>query len=143
MELTQELLLAALDALMDRSLSLAQEYRTAGFQASDPEVGKGLRDLAELHSERLDAASRAAAEVRANGVANVTLVPEIVVPDLASDLVGVNFEDPYLGEEVTWEVMGIVDGETVLAQIMEGPEDSVGTVDDYAIQHVLLFQIRP
>ena len=73
MELTQELLLAALDALMDRSLTLAQEYRTSAAKVDDPEVADGLRGLADLHSRRLAEASELAQLIRAHGVAELEI----------------------------------------------------------------------
>lgn len=75
MELTQELLIAALDALLDQSLNRATLLRqAAGDCTPGGEAEAGFLDAAALHSRRLRAASDIAQEIRANGVDNVTLV---------------------------------------------------------------------
>lgn len=73
MEMTQELLTSALDALMDQSLTLAQEYRMLASKVDDPEVADGLRGLADLHSRRLTEASELAQLIRAHGVAELEI----------------------------------------------------------------------
>ena len=74
MELTQELLLAALDALMDRSLDRAADLRGTAFQQDNLDQKRAFHASADLHSKRLAEASDLAVAIRAQGIETVTLV---------------------------------------------------------------------
>lgn len=68
MELTQELLIAALDALTEHSLQQAQESRKAAFSTENPEVRRAFHWQADAHSKRLVEAEELARLIRAHGV---------------------------------------------------------------------------
>lgn len=64
--------------------------------------------------------------------------------------IGTKFTDPYLGEDdVVFEVNALVFDypdnpaeQQWQAEIIAGPEDSLGTMDLYEESHILLFQIH-
>ncbi len=74
MELTADLTLSALDALMDAALGSARSLRAmAAEHGDDPVVYRRLMESASIWSERLRVASELAQEIRARGLDNITL----------------------------------------------------------------------
>ena len=73
MELTEELLIAALYALMDQSITRAASLRLLAAD-SVGDAREGRLHAANLHSKRLADAAELAEGIRHNGLDNVALV---------------------------------------------------------------------
>ena len=74
MEMTQELLVAALDALMDQSHTKARAMREAARDCTPyGEAQVGFMEVADLHSQRLHEAAELAKLIRAHGVSELRI----------------------------------------------------------------------